>query len=233
MEQNGIDDEQYRTGARTVGPETEMQERLERAKRGLPLNDEPQTVKRVRDHSGNLCWPPFHDPRKESRWLKESGREEPEDAPPPVVIEHLDQHVKDHRKEMSRIAAISNEFKEVMQRAWMHRTGQQKSIIAVEAGTGSDGGLLYVRVDHNEAAAKYLESTLGWSELLWPVVVAIGDGKMRKDDWGNMTPSFPLARRLWVRFAPLLMRRLERQPFAAHIEELEELALRGMTKRAA
>jgi hypothetical protein len=57
------DDEQYRNGALTVGPETETQEELERAKAGL---DEPTYASQG------------YDPRQEPLSVRECGRELPE-----------------------------------------------------------------------------------------------------------------------------------------------------------
>lgn len=80
-------EQQYRQGAIVVGPETDSQERLERAKRGLPLNPEDEEVQTGSTYADFYIDPSLqsYDPRSE----RKMEQHDPKPTPPEVTAESL------------------------------------------------------------------------------------------------------------------------------------------------
>jgi hypothetical protein len=69
----GKDDQQYRAGASVVGPETFTQERLERAKRGLSLDDPHEATRILRPYHAEPS--PRRRPKHRRRFVVETAHE--------------------------------------------------------------------------------------------------------------------------------------------------------------
>lgn len=158
-----------------------------------------------------------YDPRSEPRTVRECGMEYEDEPfvritltqPAPLPDDRHDDHVRRHYRLLTR----SQELRDLIELCWVFKTGRLITAGKLQGSMGGEAG-----PDRAEIAAEYLESTETFGELLWPVIVAVGEGRFTRQQWTNRRPSFSVARALWRPFMVKLVERLAREPFETYYQ---------------